>query len=86
MNNDHAIQCRQCGACCHVDMMAYISEEDKRRWEQENRTDILTHIEGTDIRWFGDIIITDNGIHLKTCTFLNWNGKVFVPFHSPKST
>ena len=25
----------------------------------------------------GDIIITGNGIHIQSCTFLNWDGNVF---------
>jgi Fe-S-cluster containining protein len=58
-------------------MIAYITESDIRRWEQEGRFDIISHVRGTDIRWFGDIIVTNHGIHVQSCTFLNWNGEVF---------
>ena len=72
-----AMQCRQCGACCHVDMFAYITDDDIRRWEQENRFDIINHIRGTEVKWFGDIILSGQGIHIQSCTFLNWDGNAF---------
>ena len=58
-------------------MIAYITENDMRRWEKEQRLDIISHVRGTEIQWFGDIILTGNGIHIQSCTFLNYDGNVF---------
>jgi len=77
LKEESPIRCRQCGVCCHVDMIAYITENDMRRWEKEQRLDIISHVRGTEIQWFGDIILTGNGIHIQSCTFLNYDGNVF---------
>jgi len=39
-----SVACRRCGACCHVDMVAYVSPEDIQRWEKEGRHDIIARL------------------------------------------
>ncbi|MBN2157952.1 MAG: hypothetical protein JW807_01060 [Spirochaetes bacterium] len=58
-------------------MIAYVTEEDIRRWERENRTDILDRVRGNDIIWSGDRIMSSEGKFLKSCAYLGWDGNAF---------
>ena len=71
------MECLRCGSCCHVDMFAYITPDDIRRWEREGRHDILEHMRDHGITWAGDIIVSSAGTRLKSCAFLNWDGASF---------
>jgi Fe-S-cluster containining protein len=56
-------------------MMAYVSSRDIRRWEIEERHEILTHVRSDETMWAGDRIVTARGAHLTSCVFLNSDGK-----------
>ncbi|MGV8075085.1 MAG: YkgJ family cysteine cluster protein [Syntrophobacteraceae bacterium] len=71
------ITCRQCGACCRVDMVAYISSEDIRRWEKEGRQDIIARVRDNEIMWAGDRITGKSGRKPTSCVYLNWDGSSF---------
>jgi Fe-S-cluster containining protein len=58
-------------------MIAYATDADIRRWEREQRFDILARIKKNDIIWSGDTLISSKGTHLKSCIYLNWNGEAF---------
>lgn len=72
------VACRRCGNCCHVDMAAYVSLEDVRRWEKEGRRDILDHVCDNDVTWSRDSIVNKFGSNIKTClmscVYLQWHG------------
>lgn len=74
---DGDVQCRQCGACCHVDMLAYVTPEDIERWEQEGRRDIIDHLSNRDVFWAGDQVYSKFGTKVSTCHYLDWNGSTF---------
>lgn len=64
-------QCRRCGACCFVDMIAYVQEEDLRRWHNEGRDDILHIVKNESGVWAGDHLISSrNGHSIERCPFL----------------
>ncbi len=71
------ITCRRCGACCHVDMIAYSSPEDIQRWEEEGRQDIIARIRDNDAIWSGDRIMNSSGTVMTSCVYLNWDGSSF---------
>ncbi len=77
VNTEPAITCRRCGNCCHVDMIAYAVESDIERWRRENRFDILSRIQGNEIVWSGDTIVSARGRHLASCVYLNRDGESF---------
>jgi len=65
------MQCRRCGRCCYVHLIAYVTEEDLRRWQQEGRRDILTVLERGHVAWAGDRILSmDRGFFSHVCPFL----------------
>lgn len=70
--------CRRCGNCCHVDVSAYVSLEDIRRWEKEGRHDILAHVRDNDVTWEGDRFVNRFGSNIRTCrmtcVYLTWHG------------
>lgn len=72
------IACRRCGNCCHVDVAAYVTLEDIRRWEKEGRHDILAHVRASGITWTGERIVNGFGTNIKTClmscVYLKWKG------------
>ncbi|HOC46438.1 MAG: YkgJ family cysteine cluster protein [Syntrophorhabdaceae bacterium] len=72
------IACRRCGNCCHVDVSAYVSLEDVRRWEKEERHDIIEHVRANDVAWSGGRVINRFGSNIKTCrmscVYLKWYG------------
>jgi Fe-S-cluster containining protein len=71
------IACRRCGACCHVDMVAYVSPGDIRRWEKERRYDIIARLRENDVMWAGDRIIDKSGARVTSCVYLKWHGSSF---------
>ncbi|HOC46102.1 MAG: YkgJ family cysteine cluster protein [Syntrophorhabdaceae bacterium] len=76
MNDVHAIACQRCGNCCTIDMMAYVSAEDRKRWENEGRTDILDRLDDNSVIWAGDRIISRSGSNVTHCFYLNSDGTV----------
>ncbi|HOP86678.1 MAG TPA: YkgJ family cysteine cluster protein [Syntrophorhabdaceae bacterium] len=70
--------CLRCGNCCHVDVAAYVTLDDIKRWEKEGRYDILDHIRAYDVTWTKDRIINEYGKHIKncrmSCVYLQWDG------------
>jgi Fe-S-cluster containining protein len=69
--------CRRCGACCHVDISAFITQSDMRRWEKERRLDVLSWIQDGKRIWSGDRIISPGGVKITGCRFLNRKGASF---------
>lgn len=72
-----SVACRRCGACCHVDMVAYVSPEDIQRWEKEGRHDIIARLRGNAVIWAGDRIINRSGGKVTSCYYLDWDGSSF---------
>lgn len=72
------ITCSRCGNCCHVDVAAYVTLEDIRRWEEEGREDIIAHVRDNDVTWSGNGVTNRFGSHVKTClmscVYLAWHG------------
>lgn len=72
------IDCRRCGNCCHVDVAAYVSLEDIKRWEKEGRHDILAHVRENGVTCSESRVINKFGSDIKTCrmscVYLKWNG------------
>jgi Fe-S-cluster containining protein len=72
------ITCRRCGNCCHVDVAAYVSLDDIRRWEKEERYDILAHVHDNGVTWADDGFVNRFGSNLNTClmscVYLKWHG------------
>ncbi|MBN2401177.1 MAG: YkgJ family cysteine cluster protein [Spirochaetes bacterium] len=77
MNKNNKITCLRCGACCHVDIIAYVSPEDIQRWEGEGRNDIIARIGGGEVVWLGDRIVNKYGEKVKNCVYLNYDGTSF---------
>jgi Fe-S-cluster containining protein len=71
------VACRRCGACCRVDMVAYISSEDIQRWENEGRQDIIARLRDNDVMWAGDQIVDKFGERVRDCVYLNGDGTLF---------
>ena len=69
------MKCLRCGACCHVDMVAYASPEDTQRWEKERRYNILAHLH--DVMWSGDRIVDTSGTRITSCVYLKWHCSSF---------
>lgn len=74
MEDTRAKACRRCGACCTVDMMAYVSPEDRERWETEGRTDILSRLDDNSVTWAGDRLVSRAGLRVMNCIYLSSNG------------
>jgi Fe-S-cluster containining protein len=63
--------CRRCGKCCLADFRSYVTAEDFRRWQREERKDILNCLEGDRVTWSGDHFVSpDDGKSLNACSFL----------------
>ena len=77
MKKNKDITCRRCGACCRVDMVAYISPEDIQRWEKESRHDIIARMRENNEMWAGDHIINRVGEEVRRCVYLNRDGSFF---------
>ena len=67
MKNDKDTECARCGCCCHLDMVAYVSLEDIRRWEAEGRDDIIAHVRDFGVEWSGDAIKNRFESKVRTC-------------------
>lgn len=76
--NSENIVCNRCGNCCHVDVAAYVTNEDMERWEQEGRHDITAHVRDNDVTWSAGRATNRFGSTIKTCrmscVYLTWNG------------
>jgi Fe-S-cluster containining protein len=74
-NRDTA--CRRCGACCHVDVTAYVTPEEIGRWEKEGRSDIIAHLRAYDITWSNGRVDKRFGSKpttcLMSCVYLKWH-------------
>ncbi|HQH43145.1 MAG TPA: YkgJ family cysteine cluster protein [Syntrophorhabdaceae bacterium] len=70
--------CLRCGNCCHVDVAAYVTIDDIKRWEKEGRSDILAHIRTYDITWNENRAINRFGENINncrmSCIYLQWDG------------
>ncbi len=77
-NKNKGTACRRCGNCCHVDVAAYVSLEDIRRWEEEGRDDIISHVRDNGVTWSHHGIRNRFGSEVKTCrmscVYLRWHG------------
>ena len=75
---DKNLACHRCGACCHLDVAAYISLDDIHRWEKEGRQDILDHVRGAGVTWSRDAVVNrfESGVRtcLMSCVYLRWEG------------
>ncbi len=78
MKEDRDIACRRCGSCCHLDMIAYVTLEDVRRWQTEGRHDIIARLRDNDVTWSDDRLVNKFGANIKTCrmtcVYLKWDG------------
>lgn len=72
------ITCRRCGNCCQLDVAAYVSLEDIRRWEKEGRHDIIDHVRDNDVTWSREGISNRFGSRIRTClmscVYVKWHG------------
>jgi Fe-S-cluster containining protein len=72
------VACHRCGACCHVDVAAYVTREDIERWEKEGRFDIIAHARANDVTRSGDQVTNRFGSKITTClmscVYLKWHG------------
>ncbi|MDD3846615.1 MAG: YkgJ family cysteine cluster protein [Syntrophorhabdaceae bacterium] len=75
--NNRSPACRQCGCCCYVDMVIYVTSEDMERWERQGRQDIIARLRDNRVIWAGDRIVDRSGAKVTNCVYLNWNGKTF---------
>jgi Fe-S-cluster containining protein len=58
-------------------MAAYVVQEDIRRWEREERYDIIARLSNDDVIWAGDRMMKRSGERVTTCFYLGWNGSTF---------
>ncbi|HMB20417.1 MAG TPA: YkgJ family cysteine cluster protein [Spirochaetota bacterium] len=64
-------ECKRCGACCFTNMIAYVTDEDMARWQDEGRNDILHVIDNENPVWMGDHLVSaSTGKQLQGCPFL----------------
>jgi Fe-S-cluster containining protein len=77
MDHPTVITCLRCGKCCLTDLIAYVTDEDRKRWTREGRNDIL-HILGKEHgAWAGDRLVSqDDGHPLQGCPFFVWVGNL----------
>lgn len=77
-NENRDVVCQQCGNCCHVDVAAYVTADDMRLWEKEERHDVIAHVLANDVMWSGDKFVNRFGSNIETCRmsciYLNWEG------------
>lgn len=73
MKDDNTIKCRRCGTCCLANLVGFVTDEDKERWKDEQREDILRTLKNWEGVWAGDRLISRwNGRPLHGCPFLMW--------------
>jgi len=74
-----AVACMRCGNCCRTNLNAYLTDDDIKRWEREDRTDILNILENECAVWAGDRLVSaKDGAYLQTCPFLIWEKGKFT--------
>lgn len=78
MKGNREMECLRCGACCHVDMVAYVLPEDIRRWEEGGRYDIISRLQKNEVMWAGDRIVNRFGVKVTTCVYLALVGSSFA--------
>jgi len=72
------IECIRCGRCCLADLIAYVSEDDRKRWNDEGRLDILKIVENEKGVWAGDRLVSaETGKSLHGCPFYCFDGNNF---------
>lgn len=59
-------------------MMAYVSLEDRERWEKEGRTDILERLDNNSVFWAGDRIVSRTGSKVTSCYYLSSDGSLWT--------
>jgi len=75
MDHPTGLTCMRCGKCCLTDLIAYVTEEDRKRWTREGRTDILHILDKEHGMWAGDRLVSqDDGHLLQGCPFFTWDG------------
>ena len=78
MKKNSEVACHRCGACCHVDVAAYVTSEDMERWAREGRHDIIAHVCENGVIRSGDRVIKKTGVKpttcLMSCVYLKWHG------------
>jgi Fe-S-cluster containining protein len=58
-----------------ADFVAYVTDEDIKRWQQEEREDILRIIDHEHAFWAGDhLLSSEGGRYLRGCPLLVWEG------------
>ncbi|HET58134.1 MAG TPA: YkgJ family cysteine cluster protein [Deltaproteobacteria bacterium] len=78
MDDSRLPECLRCGRCCLADFNAYVTDEDVKRWREENRQDILRVLEREQACWQGDrLVSTTSGRALEGCPFFQFDGKQF---------
>ena len=71
--------CKRCGICCLADANAYITWDDRKRWINEGREDILHLLEHEHALWAGDhFVSSEDGRYLHSCIFLSYEGNQYV--------
>lgn len=71
MEAERAITCQRCGTCCCTHLYAYVTQEDRARWQEEGRSDILDLVDTNATVWAGDrIVACRDGHSLGMCPFL----------------
>ena len=80
VKRDRDTTCHRCGACCHVDVVAYVTPEEIERWEKEGRHDIIAHLRVHGITWSKGHVDKRFGAKpttcLMSCVYLKWQGKL----------
>ena len=71
--------CARCGTCCRVSASAFIDDEDLRRWQREERHDILATLAREGAVWAGNHLVSAlDGRPLGACAFLTIEGAVYA--------
>jgi Fe-S-cluster containining protein len=71
----HPVPCARCGTCCRVSVSAYVEEEDLRRWQREERGDILATLARERAVWAGNHLVSAlDGHQVGVCPFLALEG------------
>jgi uncharacterized protein len=81
--------CLQCGNCCGPYFSLYVDEVDEKRWESENRTDLLERLEyeRNHVLWKDETPMnSETGEPFEKCVFLTIraDGKALCGIHHTK--
>lgn len=75
MSGSPAPTCKRCGKCCLINVNAFITDDDLKRWRREGRTDILHILENEKAVWAGDHMVSArDGTRITCCPFLEHTG------------